>query len=90
MIEIRPGNMRNWKSGIIHAATPIWKTWEEIPKVLRNPYNEEVNFHKALCKSETRGDYTYTPDGSYIMSSYDVTCKRCLKILSKKDGINYG
>lgn len=84
MTKIRPGNMRNWKTGVIHAATPRWETYEEIPHATRISYSEEVCFHKTLCGAEIKGVSTFAPDGSYIMSSYNVNCKRCLKVLESK------
>ena len=74
MIKIRKANKRNWKSGIVHSADPIWENWEDIPEVARNPYADVQNYHEALCGADKGGD-------TFTMTHKKISCGRCIKIL---------
>jgi len=82
MTPMKTYNKRNLISIIVHAATPDYDFYEDIPESIRNPYSAQHPFHTTLCgadKGYHRGTFNLT-------KSRPVTCKRCLKNINKMKG----
>ena len=82
-------NIRNWRSDIVHAAKPIWKTWKEIPEEeKRSGYGNrpfKVDYYISLCGVTDSPGYTFHYAGrlrTYTLCKHNVTCKRCLAIMN--------
>jgi len=55
----RKYNKKNWRTGVVHKANPIWETWKDVPEDVKDRMKDmkEKDFYKSACGVESTGGY---------------------------------
>jgi len=77
--KFREYNKRNWYTGVVHASTPKWKEWEDVPESLQNVYSSQQGFYQTLCGTDKIANNTFN-----LTAKHQVTCMKCLKIMGEQ------
>ena len=70
-------NVHNWYTGVVHACTPKWEQWSDVPEEKKDLRAPQSSFYKTLCGSDSIYHMNLT-------SKREVTCMKCLKIMKQE------